>query len=195
MPIFNTGSTFKNKKHIGRIKFVCGLSLVGDYLFENSHLERSVSDGNSLAVQWLRLHTSTARDTGPIPGWGIKILHVMWQKKKKKERERNKDQSLRISIFSLRKQSVYLCVCLCVSDLATNCYTHTHTEEHIDKIFCDLIGNTNGVPSTSWTVQSTMGCLSGNRFDIKDLEKYPGRGWKMVKINSCGRRIKCPKCG
>ena len=100
MPIFNTGSTFKNKKHIGRIKFVCGLSLVGDHLFENSHLERSVSDGNSLAVQWLRLHTSTARDTGPIPGWGIKILHVMWQKKKKKKREKETKISLSELVFS-----------------------------------------------------------------------------------------------
>ena len=90
----------KIKKHIGQIKFICGLSLVGDYFFENSHLERSVSDGNFLVVQWLRLHTSTAGDTGPIPGWGIKILHVMWPKKKK--RERNKvllEQAECISVF------------------------------------------------------------------------------------------------
>ena len=27
----------------------------------------------SLAIQWLRLHTSVAGDTGSIPGWGTKI--------------------------------------------------------------------------------------------------------------------------
>ena len=33
--------------------------------------------GTSLAVQWLRLHTSTAVDTGSIPGRGSKIPHAM----------------------------------------------------------------------------------------------------------------------
>ena len=36
-------------------------------------------------VQWLGLHTSTARGTGSIPGWGTKILHAAWSKKKKKQ--------------------------------------------------------------------------------------------------------------
>ena len=35
--------------------------------------------GTSLAVQWLRLHTSTAGGAGLISGWGTKILHAMWQ--------------------------------------------------------------------------------------------------------------------
>ena len=30
--------------------------------------------GNSLALQWLGLHASTAGGTGSIPGWGTKIL-------------------------------------------------------------------------------------------------------------------------
>ena len=38
-------------------------------------------EGNSLAVQWLRLHTSTTQG-GSIPDWGTKIYH---DKKKKKE--------------------------------------------------------------------------------------------------------------
>ena len=68
-----------------------------------------------MAVQWLRLHTSTTGDTGSIPGWGIKTLHAMWpKKKKKKERERNKDQYLRISIFSLSNQSTCQCVYVCM---------------------------------------------------------------------------------
>ena len=32
--------------------------------------------GISLVVQWLGLHTSTAGDTGSIPGQGTKILHA-----------------------------------------------------------------------------------------------------------------------
>ena len=34
--------------------------------------------GNSLAVQWLGLHTSTAGGTGSIPGWGTKIPQAAW---------------------------------------------------------------------------------------------------------------------
>ena len=30
----------------------------------------------SLAVHWLRLHTSTAEGTSSIPGWGTEILHA-----------------------------------------------------------------------------------------------------------------------
>ena len=41
----------------------------------------------SLVVQWLRLHTYTAADTGLIPGGGTKIFHATrcGQKKRKKE--------------------------------------------------------------------------------------------------------------
>ena len=41
--------------------------------------------GTSLAVQWLRLHTSTAGGTVSIPGQGTKIPHaaLCGQKKKK----------------------------------------------------------------------------------------------------------------
>ena len=44
----------------------------------------------SLAVQWLRLHASTARGTGSIPGRGTKIPHAMQcsqQLKKKKKKK------------------------------------------------------------------------------------------------------------
>ena len=34
--------------------------------------------GNSLVIQWLGFHASTAGDTGSIPGWGTKILHATW---------------------------------------------------------------------------------------------------------------------
>ena len=37
----------------------------------------------SLATQWLRLCTSSAKDTGLIPGQGTKIPHAMWRSQKK----------------------------------------------------------------------------------------------------------------
>ena len=42
--------------------------------------------GNSLAVQWLGLHASTAGGMSLIPGWGTKIRHAAWCSQKKKER-------------------------------------------------------------------------------------------------------------
>ena len=38
---------------------------------------------NTLAVQWLGLHASTAGGTGLIPGQGTKILHAAWHGQKK----------------------------------------------------------------------------------------------------------------
>ena len=38
-------------------------------------------------VQWLRLHASTARGAGLIPGQGTKILHAMQPKKPPKNKE------------------------------------------------------------------------------------------------------------
>ena len=35
--------------------------------------------GNSLALQWVGLHTSTAEGPGSIPGWGTKIPHAHGQ--------------------------------------------------------------------------------------------------------------------
>ena len=42
--------------------------------------------GTSLAVQWLRLHASTAWGTGSIRGWGIKIPHAVWSGQKKERK-------------------------------------------------------------------------------------------------------------
>ena len=41
--------------------------------------------GTSLAVQWLRLHASTAGGMGLIPCRGNKILHAMWHGQKIKK--------------------------------------------------------------------------------------------------------------
>ena len=42
--------------------------------------------GTLLAVQWLRLHASTAGGTGSTPGWETKIQHASWYGKKKKKK-------------------------------------------------------------------------------------------------------------
>ena len=44
---------------------------------------RTAGAGTSLAVQWLRLHTSTARGTDSIPGQGTKIPQATWHSQKK----------------------------------------------------------------------------------------------------------------
>ena len=44
--------------------------------------EKKVVIGTSLAVQWLRLCTSTKERVGSIPGLGTKIPHVAWHSQK-----------------------------------------------------------------------------------------------------------------
>ena len=39
--------------------------------------------GTSLAVQYLRLHASSAGGTSSISGWGTKITHAVWCSQKK----------------------------------------------------------------------------------------------------------------
>ena len=40
------------------------------------------SSGNSLAVQWLRIRTSTEGGMGSVSGRATKILHAMWRGQK-----------------------------------------------------------------------------------------------------------------
>jgi len=56
------GQKEKNKCHM--ISLLCGIW--------------NMTQGNSLAIQWLRLCTSTVETMGLIPGQGTKILHVTW---------------------------------------------------------------------------------------------------------------------
>ena len=46
----------------------------------NDSIENNM--GNSLVVQWLGLHASTAGGTGSIPGRGTRIPHATVKKKK-----------------------------------------------------------------------------------------------------------------
>ena len=41
--------------------------------------------GNSLVVQWLGLHASTAGGMGLIPGWGTEMLCAAWCSQKTKK--------------------------------------------------------------------------------------------------------------
>ena len=49
--------------------------------------------GMSLAVQWLKLHTSNTRGVGLIPGQGTKILHVKHGAAKKTQQTRKPGSS------------------------------------------------------------------------------------------------------
>ena len=44
----------------------------------------------SLAIQWLRLHTSNAGRVGSIPGWGTKISHALRCGQKQTNKKQNK---------------------------------------------------------------------------------------------------------
>ena len=60
---------------------LCPSNILGWELTESNLLK---SNRTSLAVQWLRLHASTAGGMGSIPGWGTKIPHATWYGAKKK---------------------------------------------------------------------------------------------------------------
>ena len=45
--------------------------------------QEEASEGTSLAVQWLRLCSSIAGDTGAVLGWGPKSPYAKWHNQKK----------------------------------------------------------------------------------------------------------------
>ena len=52
--------------------------------------EEKKESRNPLEVQWLGLHTFTAKGLGSIPGWGTKILCAAVWSKNEKKREKGK---------------------------------------------------------------------------------------------------------
>ena len=59
----------------------------GDLSYMSIYIcQKHTAKGNSLAVQWLGLHTLTAEGPGSIPGWGTRIPHptscASWSPKK-----------------------------------------------------------------------------------------------------------------
>ena len=67
----NYTSVKKKKKMVRRVHAITGKK------FKNPKV------GTSLAVQYLRLHASSAGGTGSISGWGTKVIHAMWCSQKK----------------------------------------------------------------------------------------------------------------
>ena len=55
------------------------------FFFFISLTTKMKAPGTSLAVRWLRLHTSTAGGAGSIPGWETKIPHATTQPKKRRK--------------------------------------------------------------------------------------------------------------
>ena len=55
-----------------------------EILLSLKNVLKNVMYGTSLAVQWLRLHTSTSVGTVSIPGRETKILHAVPRSQKKK---------------------------------------------------------------------------------------------------------------
>ena len=57
-------------------------------------LQKAISESRSLgtflAVQWSRLHASTAGATGSMPDQGTKIPHITWCSQKKKKKKENR---------------------------------------------------------------------------------------------------------
>ena len=61
----------------------------------NVNICLKVNGGNSLAVQWLKLHVSTAGGPGSIPGQGTNILQAAWCHQKKKGKKKvNRNRNL-----------------------------------------------------------------------------------------------------
>ena len=50
--------------------------------------------GTSLAVQWLRLHTSNAVGLGSIPGQEAKMSHAVWHSQRRERTQRHLDAVL-----------------------------------------------------------------------------------------------------
>ena len=67
--------------------------------------------GVFLVVQWLRLHASTSRAMGLIPGWGTKIPYTVAKKKKKKNSKSNQQIGLGWSWFLYHFETLEKIVC------------------------------------------------------------------------------------
>lgn len=74
-------------------------------------LIKLLNRGTSLAIQWLRLHASTPRGAGSIPGWGTKIPHASGLKKKKQNLGSFLEASLPLGGFFSPTLSLSFLIC------------------------------------------------------------------------------------
>ena len=93
--------------HHQNTTFTCFAHINANSSFYSAELSSSpdlsmLKFSNSLEVQWLRLHVSTADSTGSILAQGTKILHAMWhdQMKKKKKKSCSPSQPTHFSLIS-----------------------------------------------------------------------------------------------
>ena len=80
-------------KHHQNTTFTCFAHINANSSFYSAELSSSpdismLKFSNSLEVQWLRLHVSTADSTGSILAQGTKILHAMWHDQMKKKKKK-----------------------------------------------------------------------------------------------------------
>ena len=73
---------------------------------ENSQLSKLSASGTSLAVQWLRLCTSTAEGAGSNPGWGTPACRAVVRPNKQTKTKNKKNLSA--SYETMIKKSRYL---------------------------------------------------------------------------------------
>ena len=68
--------------------------------------------GNSLAIQWLRLHASTAEGTGSTPGKGTKIPHASQVRQKKRKGKKRKENlsNCTLKIHAIFQYALYYSV-------------------------------------------------------------------------------------
>ena len=80
--------------YVWSVFMVCASNYLFHFLFIHIHnnitpsKKKKIGLGTSLAIQWLRLCASTARNRGSNPGQGTKILRGQKENKNKKEIER-----------------------------------------------------------------------------------------------------------
>ena len=85
--LLDWGQSLERPSHVEKLG-VFSTSLLSFRVNDCSGLCNEASAGTSLAVQWLRLHASTAEGMGSIPGQGTKIPHATWCRHKKKKKNK-----------------------------------------------------------------------------------------------------------
>lgn len=74
--------TWKDEQNFSESMYKGTLMTRGLFRETGPRAQKYDGGGTSLAVRWLRLHTSNAGEVGLIPGEGIKIPRALWRDQK-----------------------------------------------------------------------------------------------------------------
>ena len=74
-------------------------------IIRQSHSFKKYNWGTSLAIQWLKLCTSSVRAVGLIPGWGTKISHATKQGQKRKKNKKGVRLQLKLLFLKVQLKS------------------------------------------------------------------------------------------